>query len=223
MKAKKGLLKKFLSEKIKTKKNWVKKFFKKITKRKKRKSFWKFFSFKKRKKKQNKKIICNLAYFAIFAVGIVFIFQLALLFKTSIYLESFQSKQKIQFELSNLEQFVLETENDFKSYFKDAKWSIIENKKAMAEKIRHLNYLNVHLQKTIDQYNQDWSLKVFSENKKEIDQIFNQVQSSQLISSRIANKIDTLLLFEEINQKQIELVEKDLELFYEKNKSVAGN
>ena len=223
MKAKKGLLKKFLSEKIKTKKNWVKKFFKKITKRKKRKSFWKFFSFKKRKKKQSEKLICNLVYFMLLILVIVFVVQLIFLFKTSIYLESFQSKQKIQFELSNLEQFVLETENDLKSYFKDAKWSIIENKKAMAEKIRHLNYLNVHLQKTIDQYNQDWSLKVFSENKKEIDQIFNQVQSSQLISSRIANKIDTLLLFEEINQKQIELVEKDLELFYEKNKSVAGN
>jgi hypothetical protein len=42
------------------------------------------------------------------------------------------------------------------------------------------------------------------------------VQNIQIISSRITNKIDSSLLFEEISEDQKELIEKDFELFYEK-------
>ncbi len=96
------------------------------------------------------------------------------------------------------------------------KWSVLENRQLLETKIRRLNYLNSHLSKTIEAYNNDFSLQLYRSSLERLENVFREVRNVQLISSRIANKIDTLLLFDEINENQKELLEKDFDLFYEK-------
>jgi hypothetical protein len=199
----------------KTKKNFWKIFqFKKRKKSflkffRKKKFFLRFLKFKKRKNEANKFLVS-------FLFGLIWALVVLIIFG-SVEVEKINTKQKIQSEVDNLSRVVLtEVESDFLDILNRTDWQNLEDKKQLAEKIRHLNYLNAHLQKTINQYYQDWSLKIFNFNKKELDEIFNQVQNIQIISSRITNKIDSSLLFEEISKDQKELIEKDFELFYEK-------
>lgn len=230
------MLKKFLNKKRKAKKTSIKKFFQKFTKKKKRKKikkfFWNFFGkktllrqgfggqgkkksflrflkFKKRKNKTNKFLVS-------FLFGLMVVLIVLIVFGL-VEVEKINTKQKIQNEVDNLNRVILtEIEADFLDILNRTDWQDLEDKKQLAEKIRHLNYLNAHLQKTINQYYQDWSLKIFNFNKEELDDLFNQVQNIQIISTRITNKIDSILLFNEISEDQKELIEKDLELFYEK-------
>jgi hypothetical protein len=210
--------------------------WKKIFKRKKKKNFWKIFQFKKRKKFFLKfgeiKTLLRQAHLLVrqgfggrgeinnflmsFLFGLMMILVSLIVFGL-LEVEKINTKQKIQSEVDNLNRVVLtEVESDFLDILNRTEWQDLEDKKQLAEKIRHLNYLNAHLQKTINQYYQDWSLKVFNFNKKELDEVFNQVQNIQIISSRITNKIDSVLLFDEVSEDQKELIEKDFELFYEK-------
>jgi predicted PurR-regulated permease PerM len=228
------MLKKFF------KKNKNKTFYRRFFNRKrKKKSFWRFLKIKKSRKSFLKflkfgeiKTLLRQAHLSArqgfggqgkinkFLVSFLFgliLALVALIIFGLVEVEKINTKQKIQSEVDNLSRVVLtEVESDFLDILNRTDWQNLEDKKQLAEKIRHLNYLNAHLQKTINQYYQDWSLKIFNFNKKELDEIFNQVQNIQIISSRITNKIDSSLLFEEISEDQKELIEKDFELFYEK-------
>ena len=170
----------------------------------------------KKKKKTDEKLSTGLILTALIVVVIFLLQQLAIFSSNLIQLEALEDRQEVQLELSELEKHIIEMDNDFEDNLKTVKWNKAENRKQLAEKVRHLNYLNSHLLKTIEAYNQDFSLQFCRNNLVGLEQVFQEARNVQLISSRIANKIDTLLLFDIVNENQKDLLEKDLDLFYEK-------
>ncbi len=208
------------------KKNRIIKFFHKRKRaKKKKKNLLLFFKFKKKKKNKSRKKkdqkLTSLTLFLFSAIIFGLIFQIIILSVNLIQLEAFESSQKIKLESENIKRFMLlEIENDFKANLNKSQWADIESKKELAEKIRYLDYLNSHLSKMIEAYQQDFSLQIFRKKLGEMEKMFQEVQNLQLISSRIANKVDTLLLFDKIDENQKELLEKDFDLFYEKTRLV---
>jgi len=191
---------------------------KKIKKFKRKRKIAKFFTwFQKRKKKkvEEKRLIKLIIVF--FILIILALLQQIIRFSNDlIQLESREEQQKIQVELKVLKKQVAVIETDFKNSQELLQWGKIENRQLLAEKIRHLNYLNSHLSKTIEAYNQDDSLQLFRKKLGNLEKVFQESQNVELISERIANKIDILLLFDQVDKNQKELLEKDFSLFYEK-------
>ena len=201
------------------KKNKLIKFFQKTKRAKKRKKFWKnLLSFKKRRKKPKK--INEHLFVGLVLTGLLLVFlfvqQVIVFSQDLIQSEAANNYQKVQFELEIIENQIVEIGVDFENNLKLEKWSVLENRQLLETKIRRLNYLNSHLSKTIEAYNNDFSLQLYRSSLERLENVFREVRNVQLISSRIANKIDTLLLFDEINENQKELLEKDFDLFYEK-------
>ncbi len=188
------------------------KFSKKLKKSKLGKRFLNIFSKNKRKRKQKARTKLFLAI--IFVVLSLFLIVRQL---NNLLLEEAQNDyQNIQKEVGLLTDSVSVLENQlFESALEE------ENKEILAEKIRELNYRNLHLLKLINAYDNDWSLQFFQKGRLvELDVFFEETRNVYLASIRVTNKFDAFLLLEELNEEQINLIKKDLELFYQKTKLI---
>jgi len=179
--------------------------------------------FKKNKKKRNLKSRNDnektLAVFGLVGLVVLIFVLLCQVFSFAgnlIQIEAFESYQKVSAEVSGLERHVIYIEGEIDGSLKSSKWDSVENRKKIAKQVRHLNVLNSHLTKTIEAHDNDFSLKVYKGSLVDLEKIFRETRNIQIISERIANKVDTLLLFETVSEDQKTLLEKDLDLFYEK-------
>ena len=177
---------------------------------------------KKRKTKKKSPVKKTKNTYSIFLVIFLFIFSLLVFAYQSFYLvqtalisEVNKTEEETKKEIRDLKAEVDEIRIDFQEYYSQGT-NQTEDQKEIAKKVRYLNYLNSHLSKTIEQYNLDFSIQFFKNYSRDLENLYREVVNIQLISNRIANKIDTLLLFDEISENQIELLEKDFDLFYEK-------
>gem|GEM_PF-2085679 len=141
---------------------------------------------------------------------LVFSYQSFSLAEILIEKEMTEDQNEIAKELQNIQKKNKEIKSSLKKNFS------FEEKKEMANKIRDLNFMNSHLTKSIEKYRQDISIQLLGKSNFNLDLIFKEALNIQLISSRIASKMDTLLLFDQISDEQMKLLEKDFDLLDEK-------
>lgn len=198
-------------------KNKIIKNLKKKFKRK--KSLWDFlfkFKIKRKKKKEKRKLEIVLILILVLLASILFLRQVFVSLDNLIKNEASREYQEIRREVQGLENSIKELEN----YLLEFNALESEEKKQLAEKVRQINYQNLHLLKLINAYENDLSLQVFSFRFKELEKIIEETRNVHLISGRLANKFDSLLLFSQIENQQQEVIKKDLELFYQKTEKV---
>jgi hypothetical protein len=182
-------------------------------------NFWSFlfkFKAKRKKKEEGRRLEIFLILVLVFLISILFLKQIFVSFDNLIKNEASREYQEIRIEVKSLENSIKELDNylmDFNSIDK-------EERKKLAEKIRQINYQNLHLLKLINAYENDFSLQIFSFRFRELEKIIEETRNVYLISGRLINKFDSLLLFNQIENQQQEVIEKDLELFYQKTEKV---
>jgi hypothetical protein len=174
------------------------------------------FKAKRKKKEEGRRLEIVLILVLVFLILILFLKQVFVSFDNSIKSEASQEYQKIRMEVQGLENSIKELDN----YLMEFNSISNEERKELAEKIRQINYQNLHLLKLINAYENDLSLQVFSFRFKELEKALEETRNVHLISGRLINKFDSLLLFNQIENQQQEVIEKDLELFYQKTEKV---
>jgi len=221
--------------KIKKKKkadSWIQRFLRLLKKggnKKTKRNFFNFYS-KKRgiKKNINKKtegsalssiLVLSALGLTVFAI----IFQLIFIVNSLVSIEAFENSQKFRLEIENIKINIAEMDAVINNSLDELRWNDLESKKYLAKNIRDLDFLNVHLLKTIEAYDKDFSLQLFKNRLVVLERIAQESRNIYLISDRLANKIDTLLLFKELDDVQRSLLEKDLNLFYEKVDLIKNN
>lgn len=186
------------------------KFSKKLKKSKLVKGFLSIFSKKKRKQKQKAKL------FLAIILLILSLFLIVQQLNNLLQREVQNDLQTVQKEVGLLKDSVSALENQlFKSNLEE------KNQEDLAEKIREINYQNLHLLKLINAYEEDLSLQFFRKGRlAELVIFFEETRNVYLASIRVADKFDTVLLFNELDEEQMELIKKDLELFYKKTELI---